>query len=115
MYFSIFGAILTIVLNVVFIPTYGFMASAWATLIAYGGMAIISYIYGKKYYRVPYKIRKIIFYILVSTLFSFLSFYQFRDMYFVSILMIALFIGLIIFLEKDELKTLLKHESSNNQ
>ena len=43
MYFSIIGAFITIVFNVVMIPKIGFMASAWATLFAFGTMMIISY------------------------------------------------------------------------
>ena len=35
---SMAGAVLTIVLNVVFIPAYGYMASAWATLACYSGI-----------------------------------------------------------------------------
>ncbi len=33
---SLFGALVTVVLNVLFIPIDGYMASAWATLICYG-------------------------------------------------------------------------------
>jgi len=65
MYFSVFGAFLTIAFNIIFIPKIGFMASAWATLIAYGTMTIISYFYGKKYYAVPYNISKVILYIII--------------------------------------------------
>ncbi|NNC69705.1 MAG: oligosaccharide flippase family protein, partial [Flavobacteriaceae bacterium] len=36
MYFSVLGAILTIGLNLFLIKKYGYMASAWATLVAYG-------------------------------------------------------------------------------
>ena len=58
MYFSIIGALLTIVLNIVLIPKIGFIAAAWATLAAYGTMMIVSYFYGKKYYNVPYNLKK---------------------------------------------------------
>ena len=60
MYFSIIGAIITIVLNLVMIPKIGFMASAWATLTAYGVMMLLSYFIGKKHYPVPYNIKKTI-------------------------------------------------------
>ena len=32
MYFSIAGAVITIVLNVILLPKYGFIAAAWTTL-----------------------------------------------------------------------------------
>ena len=64
MYFSIIGALLTIVLNIVLIPKIGFIAAAWATLAAYGTMMIVSYFYGKKYYNVPYNLKKTDSYLL---------------------------------------------------
>jgi len=53
------GAVLTIVLNLLLIPTLGFVGSAWATLGAYFGMTLISYIVGQKYYPVPYSVLKL--------------------------------------------------------
>ena len=63
---SLFGALVTVVLNVLFIPTYGYMASAWATLICYGSMALISYLLGQKYYPVNYDIKKLCGYIFLA-------------------------------------------------
>ena len=65
---SLFGAGITIVLNVLFIPQYGYMASAWATLVCYASMAIISYVLGQKYYPVHYNLRKILGYIIWAVL-----------------------------------------------
>jgi len=59
MYFSVLGAIITIIFNVLMIPRIGFMASAWATLITYGFMMILSYFVGKKHYPVPYQLKKV--------------------------------------------------------
>lgn len=56
------GAVVTIVLNVWWIPIYGYMGSAWATLAAYGGMAIASYLLGRRYYPVEYDLKKILGY-----------------------------------------------------
>jgi len=106
MYFSIFGAFLTILFNVVFIPIIGFMASAWATLIAYGSMTLISYFYGKKHYKVPYNISKVSLYIIISFGLSLLSFYQFKENYLISTIFVVAFITFLIINEKKELKTL---------
>lgn len=108
MYFSIIGAIITIVLNLIFIPIYGFMASAWATLIAYGGMTLISYFYGKKYYNVPYRMNKVVLYIVISFGLSILSYYKFKDNYYISTLLVLAFITFIYYNEKKEIKTILK-------
>lgn len=53
------GAAITLSVNFLFIPKYGYMASAWATLGCYGGMMIISYLWGSKVYPVPYEVGKI--------------------------------------------------------
>lgn len=108
MYFSIFGAIITICLNLLLIPKIGFMASAWATLAAYGSMCIISYFYGKKHYKVPYQFQRILLYIAISVGLSFLSFYQFKDNYIVSTILVTAFAGIIFLFEKNELKTIIK-------
>jgi len=63
-YISVIGAILTIVLNILFIPHFGFVASAWTALACYGFMALASYAVGKKYYPIPYPMGKMFLYIL---------------------------------------------------
>ncbi|SFS40719.1 lipopolysaccharide biosynthesis protein [Lutibacter maritimus] len=110
MYFSIIGALITIVLNIVLIPKIGFIASAWATLAAYGSMMVISYLYGKKYYNVPYNLIKSGSYLIVSIIISYISFTFFRDNYLASFTLVLLF-GLLIFKnEKKEVLALLKHK-----
>ena len=108
MYFSILGALITIVLNLWLIKEYGYMASAWATLVAYGSMCLLSYFYGKKYYNVPYKINTIFLYLILATVLSFISFYKFKENYIISTLFVVAFTGFILFNEKNELKTIFK-------
>ena len=55
-YLAIFGAIITLVINIIFIPEYSYMASAWATLACYGSMMVASFFLGQKYYPVPYNV-----------------------------------------------------------
>jgi O-antigen/teichoic acid export membrane protein len=107
MYISIIGAIITIVFNLVFIPIIGFMAAAWATLAAYGSMMLISYFLGKKYYPVPYNLKKIGLYLLISIVISAISFIFFREDYVAGTAFVILFLASIIFLEKNELRRLM--------
>ncbi len=58
-YISIFGAVLTLVLNFIFIPLWGYYASAWITFICYGSMVLISYFLGQKHYPIPYNLKVI--------------------------------------------------------
>jgi len=62
-YIAIGGALITVLVNVIFIPKYGYLASAWATLIVYALQMIASYILGQKYYPIPYNTRKFLVYI----------------------------------------------------
>ena len=107
MYISIFGAIITILLNLVFIPVLGFMAAAWATLVAYGSMMLISYFLGKKYYPVPYNVKKISFYLLLSVGLSILSFTFFRENYIAGIVITGGFLLIVFSMERKQLYKIL--------
>ena len=62
-YIALAGAGLTIIINVIYIPQYGYMASAYATLIVYFIQMLISYILGQKHYPIPYNLRKFFLYL----------------------------------------------------
>ncbi|MDG2195081.1 MAG: polysaccharide biosynthesis C-terminal domain-containing protein [Polaribacter sp.] len=106
MYFSVAGAAITISFNLLMIPKIGFIASAWATLLTYSFMMLISYFIGKKHYPVPYQIKKVGLYVLVSSLLSGVSFLIFRENYWFSSLSIITFLGWAYWREKDELKNI---------
>ena len=103
-YISIVGAILTLVLNYLLIPKYSYYGSAIATIVAYGSMMVISYLLGKKYYPIPYDMNKIGGYLGISILFSTISFYGFRENYFVGI---PLLVGFMYFIYYNEKETIL--------
>lgn len=107
-YISVVGAIVTLVINFMFIEAYSYKASAIATLIAYGTMMLLSYYFGRKYYPIPYNLKKIGLYLTVSIGLSALSFYQYRENYVIGITMLIVFLGLVILLEKNQLKQILK-------
>lgn len=72
-YISIMGAILTIVINYIFIPIYGFYASAWATLIVYAFQMVVSYLWGQKHFPIKYNLRKFFLYLGLSILIYFVA------------------------------------------
>ncbi|MEO0043962.1 MAG: hypothetical protein RL329_3410 [Bacteroidota bacterium] len=63
---SLIGVVITLILNWLWIPTMGYVGSAWATLICYFAMAAISYWLGRSYYPVPYPLQKIGIYTLMT-------------------------------------------------
>jgi O-antigen/teichoic acid export membrane protein len=67
-YITIAGAIITLVLNIAFIPDFRYTGSAWATFICYSFMMISSYLLGQKYYPIPYAKKKLFTYLSICVL-----------------------------------------------
>ncbi|SDM14219.1 lipopolysaccharide biosynthesis protein [Chryseobacterium taihuense] len=100
LYISLIGAAITILINFIFIPEYGYWASAFAALITYSSMMIISYIWGKIQYPIHYNIKKILIYLSLSVIISMISFYYFRENYFVGNGLFLLFIAFLVYNER---------------
>jgi O-antigen/teichoic acid export membrane protein len=65
-YIALIGAALSLTLNFMLIPIWGYMGSAFAVLVSYFIMMVISYRFGQIYYPVPYNLKRIGTYFLVS-------------------------------------------------
>lgn len=107
-YISVFGALLTLGLNFWLIPIISYKGSAIATLTAYASMMLLSYYFGRKYYPIPYNLKKIGMYLVLSVTLSMLSFYQFRENYIVGVSMLIVFLGIVYFAEQKVIKQLLR-------
>ena len=70
---TIIGAVLTIIINYAFVPSYGYMACAWATFFCYLSMMVISFIWGQKEYPVPYAWKKLVAYIVIVVVLYFVD------------------------------------------
>jgi O-antigen/teichoic acid export membrane protein len=108
LYISGVGALLTLVLNVIFIPMYSYMASAWISLAAYASMMVLSYIWGQKNYPIPYNIKKNLAYIIASIIIVYLSFSVFKRNIFAGNLLLLIFGLTAIYLEWKNLKAIFK-------
>lgn len=108
----IIGALVTVVVNVVFIPRYGYVASAWAHLLCYSLMVLLSYLWSRKHYAVPYKIGRIVLYIILALLIYYFNelllqnIGRLRDL--TSVLLLA---GFILFLWYMERPVFLKYKN----
>ena len=108
-YISVFAAVVTLVLNYVLIPHIGYIGSAIATLAAYGSMMVLSYLYGRKYYDVPYEVKKISGYLVMAIVFSAISFYRFPGNIWLGTALLLVFTAIMLYSEKNEfLKTIRK-------
>lgn len=72
-YITLLGAAITLIINFAFIPTYSYMASAWATLLSYAGMMVVSYFLSQKYYKTNYNLRSFVFFFGFALVFYFVS------------------------------------------
>lgn len=64
--FAIAGALITILLNIWWIPHFGYHGSAWATLVCYFTLAVLSFLFGRKHYKIPYSLMKIFLLITIA-------------------------------------------------
>lgn len=107
---TILGAIITISINMLWIPKYGYMAAAWATLICYTSMMVVSYFWGNKHYPVNYDLKRILGYLGLSVfLYLISSFIPFNSialsLIFNNVMLFA-FIAFAWKMEKNNLKRL---------
>jgi O-antigen/teichoic acid export membrane protein len=72
-YITLLGAVITLTINFIFIPRYSFTAAAWATLISYGSMMVVSYFLSQKYYKTNYNLRSFVFFLGFALAFYFIS------------------------------------------
>lgn len=107
---SVGGAIITIVVNIWWIPIIGYMGSAWATLICYAAMTITCYLLGKRFYPINYPIGRMLLYLCIAVgvyqLSEFIRNYQTDNLWViisVNTILLLFYLGFIYMLERKEL------------
>ena len=68
-WFSGAGCAVLIAVNVLFIPTHGYMACAWAGFAGYATAMTLSYVVGQRYYPIQYPLKSIAVYVAVALFF----------------------------------------------
>lgn len=124
---AIIGATITIVGNIVLIPLMiklgypGYLGSAWATLFCYASMVIIAYWLGQKHYPIPYQMGRIVMYItIVVTIYLGYSTFIKPSLtpnsilsYFVSSLVIFIYISIVYVLDRKNIMAMIKKSPVN--
>jgi len=96
-YITGIGALLTVVLNILFIPKYSYLACAWIHLISNAVMMIITLLLGNKYYRIHYDYRRIGEIIAVAAvLYGFFVFIK-SENHLVNFLIGSIVLGIFVF------------------
>jgi O-antigen/teichoic acid export membrane protein len=111
-YITIFGAVITFIINGIFIQRYSYMACAWATFACYGSMMVASYLWGQKEYRIPYAWKKLVAYITIVVILYFIQkglTALFTNVYLhlaIGAVLIVIYISFILRVEKKEFQRL---------
>jgi O-antigen/teichoic acid export membrane protein len=104
-YISVFGAIITLVLNFWLVPIMGYMGAAWATLVCYFSIMLISYLLGQKHYYIHYDLKKIGFFTGLAFLLYFVSIWLNIETLAVKLAVntffVFIYITTVIYIEKD--------------
>jgi O-antigen/teichoic acid export membrane protein len=108
-YIAIGGALITVFINLLFIPVYGYWAAAWATLIVYGLQMVASYLLGQKYYPIKYNLRKFVLYFGLAIVLYLVTFMIDMDpkeftwnKFFFHNSLIVLYVAVVWFVEKPQ-------------
>ena len=64
--FSGIGCAVLLLVNIIFVPKYGFMACAWGGFAGYGVAMLASYFVGQKYYPLNYPLKDIALYVWLT-------------------------------------------------
>ena len=98
---AVFGATITVILNFILIPSIGFVGSAFATLICYFSMMIVSFILARKHYPIPYNFSRILLYFsLMISIFVILYYTSFTLL--IDVLFILVYLLIVYVLEKPK-------------
>ena len=84
------------------------MGAAVATLAAYSAMMSLSYFLGRKYYRVPYDVKRIGTYLVIAIGFASVTFYVFERNLWIGTVLLLVFLLLVLFLERQEIQRIIK-------
>lgn len=65
-WFSLIGAAITVAGNIIFVPMFSYMASAWVSFVCFFVMMVVSYFYGQKYMPIQYDLKSIALYVVLA-------------------------------------------------
>jgi O-antigen/teichoic acid export membrane protein len=105
-YLTFFGAAITILLNLWLIPIMGYMGSAWATLICYFAMMVVSYFWGQHHFPVNYNLLKAGIYFVAGIALYFLAEWTRQDSLTITLCINTVYLiayGILVILLEPEL------------
>jgi O-antigen/teichoic acid export membrane protein len=107
---TIIGAGITFIINWTLIPVIGYMASAWAHLACYGSMVLVSWVLGRKHYRIHYPLKRIGLYALMTAIIFMIAGYTGRTELITRLIintgLLTGFVIIVVFKERRDFKNL---------
>jgi len=107
---TIMGAGITFILNWTLIPVFGYTASAWAHLACYGSMVLVSWMLGRKHYRIDYPMQRIGLYTFITGIIFVIAVYVNRTELITRLIintgLLTGFVIIVVFKERKDIKKL---------
>jgi len=114
-YITLIGSVITVLINILLIPVYGYMASAWAHIASYGTMIIMSFIFAEKHFKINYNMKGLIPYFLISIgMVIFSRMFDYKNLL-AELLLNTVFILIFLFFAQYKDKTLTIFFSKGNK
>ena len=110
LYISGMGAIITIVFNLLFIPSYSYVGAALSTTSAYIVMIILSFIWGQKNYPIPYHVGENLSYLFAGIVLSGFIFYVFDMNVWIGNILFIGFLLIVFFRERNNVIRILRRK-----
>lgn len=111
--FSLTGAFITIGGNILLVPHLGMIGAAIATVLCYGGMSVMVFLWNRKHYRVPYDVKRVLVLFGGSVLVVFGIYYMDSnpDLY-IRFIGIAITLGIVVLLGFSTIQSFIKAKPS---
>lgn len=103
-YISILGAVVTVSVIFYGVPRYGYMAAAWSHLLTYGTMMLVSYGFGQHFYPIPYRVGRIVMYLLLAWGGGYLAWYVCGGNPWIGNATLLVFCALVYLLERKDFR-----------
>jgi O-antigen/teichoic acid export membrane protein len=111
-YITLIGALVTISVIFLFVPVLGYLGAALSTLACYFVMSVVCFVYGQKYFPIPYQTGKDLFYLFFGFLLSYLGFYITFEIPILQFILknglVIVFVVVVLFFEKDQINQTIK-------
>ncbi len=109
---GIAGAVITLVLNFVLVPKWGYIGAAWTHLSVYFIMVLISFLWGRRHFPVPYELKKIailfISAVLIVFIYQQIEVAELSNKLIVSTVFLFLYLGVFYLLERKFINKIIR-------